>query len=151
MQVRIADPTPIRILGSGASTGGLLLLILAGFVGAAALVSVLTICAGVALVDAAEERRLGARQGGLFLLTMGLGLGLWALLVVALLSVLGQPLGGPPLVILAVSIPAAAMGLALMRPGAVLRVRSAADAFSRRAGQANTPATSQRRLGRVPG
>jgi hypothetical protein len=146
--LRINDPTPVRIAGSGAAAGGLFLLILAGFTGVAAMVGVLAICAGVGLVDAAGLGELGPRQAGIFLMVLGIGLGFWALSVVVLLVGLGLPVEGAPLMILTASVPAAAVGGLLVRPG-TLRWARTGLALSRRAGQAGTRATSQRPLGRV--
>jgi hypothetical protein len=148
---RINDPTPVRIAGSGAAVGGLLLLILAGFTGVAALIGVIALCAGVALVDAAGRGELGPRQAGLFLVVLGLGLGFWGFLVVLLLWGLGLPVEGPPLLVLAVCIPASLVGWVLVRPGALRWAAGAVAAVSRWTGQARTRAANERRLGRAAG
>jgi hypothetical protein len=148
---RITDPTPVRIAGSGAAIGGLLLLILAGFTGVAALIGVIAVCAGVALVDAANRGEVGPRQVGVFFVVLGLGLGFWGSLVVLLLWGLSLPVEGPPLVIVAVCAPAVLVGALLLRPGALRWAAGGLGGVFRRAGQARTRAVSERRLGRVTG
>jgi hypothetical protein len=91
MALRIAEPTALRTTGFGASAGGALTAILAGFQGPAALVGVAVLCLGIALLDAVDTGRVGRRQLGLFLLGLGGVVGSWAVVVAVLQAMLGLP------------------------------------------------------------
>lgn len=115
MALRIAEPTPLRTVGLGATAGGILVTIMSGFHGPAALVGLGVLSVGIALLDAVDAGRVGWRQLGLFLLSLGAVLAAWALVVTLLLAMLGLPLAQVPLMLLAGGILAVGVGILLMR------------------------------------
>ena len=125
MALRIAEPTPLRTAGFGASAGGALMTILSGFQGPAALIGVAALCLGIALLDAVDAGRVGRRQLGLFLLALGGVVGMWALVVTALLAMLGLPADPVVLVLLAGGILAVGGGVFLVRYASVPRAAPA--------------------------
>lgn len=115
MALRIAEPTPLRTAGFGASAGGILTTLLSGFQGTAALIGVAILCLGIAILDAVDTGRVGRRQLGLFLLGLGGVVGSWAAVVAALLAMLGLPADPAVLGLLAGAILAVSLGVVLLR------------------------------------
>jgi hypothetical protein len=136
MVLRIDEPTPLRTAGLGATAAGALTTILSGLQGPAALVGLVVLCLGIALLDAVDVGRVGRRQLAVFLLAIGAVLAAWALVVTLLLAMLGLPLARVPLMLLAGGILAVGVGILLMRylprpAPAIVTDSSAPDAGSR--------------------
>ena len=138
MAMRIVEPTPLRTVGFGAVAGGGLMTILAGFQGAAALVGLVALCAGIALLDAVDTGRVGRRQAGLFLVCLGGVVGMWSLVVTILLAMLGLPAQTTVLTLLAAGALAVGAAVYLIRyapasePAAVAPQRPATTERRRR-------------------
>jgi hypothetical protein len=115
MALRIAEPTPLRAIGFGAAAGGTLVTIMSGFQGPGALVGLGVLSVGIALLDAVDAGRVGWRQLGVFLLSLGAVLTAWALAVTLLLAMLGLPLPRVPLMLLAGGTLAVGVGIFLTR------------------------------------
>lgn len=115
MGLRIAEPTPLRTVGFGATAGGTLVTVMSGFQGPAALVGVAVLSVGIALLDAVDAGRVGWRQLGVFLVALGAVLAAWGLAVTVLLAMLGLPLDRVPLLLLAGGGLGAVVGVFLMR------------------------------------
>lgn len=115
MSLRIAEPVPLRTVGLGTTFGGVMTMTFAGFNGPAALVGVVALCAGIALLDAVDRGRMERRQVGLFLLTLGGGVGAWALVVTLLLAILRLPADPAAVALLAGSILAVGGAVCVLR------------------------------------
>jgi hypothetical protein len=115
VSLRIAEPTPLRTAGFGATAGGALTTILSGFQGPAALLGLVALCLGVALLDAVDAGRVGRRQVGVFLLALGGVVGAWGLVVTALLAMLGLSPDRVVLMLLAGGILAVGVAVFLIR------------------------------------
>jgi hypothetical protein len=115
MSLRIAEPMPLRTAGFGATAGGALVTILSGFQGPAALVGLVALCLGIALLDAVDAGRVGRRQIAVFLLTFGGVVGAWGLVVTALLAMLGLTPDRVVLMLLAGGILAVGVAVFLIR------------------------------------
>ena len=137
MALRIAEPTPLRTAGFGATAGGGLLTIMSGFQGPAALVGLASLSLGLALLDAVDAGRVGPRQVGVFLLTLGGVVTAWGLVVNVLLAMLSLSPNPVVLMLLAGGILAAGAGVFLIRylprpaPGIVADRSSLPDAGGR--------------------
>jgi len=152
MALRIAEPTPLRTAGLGATAGGALTTILSGFRGPAALVGLVILCLGIALVDAVDAGRVGRRQLAVFLLSLGGVVGAWGLVVTALLAMLGLPPDRAVLILLAGGVLAMGVAVFLIRYAseprpepAIVTESSAPDAGSR------SRAPTSQRLDRLAG
>jgi hypothetical protein len=115
MALRIVQSAPLRTTGFGASAGGAVTAILAGFQGPAALVGVAVLCLGIALLDAVDTGGVGRRQVGLFLLGLGGVVGSWAVVVAVLQAMLGLPADAMVLGLLAGAILAVGVAVFLLR------------------------------------
>jgi hypothetical protein len=153
MALRIAEPTPLRSTGFGASAGGALTTILSGFQGPAALIGVAVLCLGIALLDAVDTGRIGRRQVGLFLLGLGGVVGTWALVVTVLLAMLGLPADPVAMTLLAGGILAAGGAVFLIRYASVPRATPAivADRSALRDAGGRRPVLTSQRLDRLAG
>jgi O-antigen ligase len=112
------------------------------------------LCAGISLLDGVDSGRVGRRQLGLFLLALGGIVGAWALVVTALLALLGLPADPAALWLLAGAILAAGGAVYLLRHAperrrepAIVADRSAVRATHRR----REAVASGRRLDRLAG
>ncbi|MGH2546635.1 MAG: hypothetical protein ACRDHJ_07125 [Actinomycetota bacterium] len=152
MALRIAEPSPPRAAGLGATAVGALTTILSGFQGPPALVGLVVLCLGIALLDAVDAGGVGRRQLAVFLLSLGGVVGAWGLVVTALLAMLGLPPDRAVLILLVGGI--LAMGVAVFliryapesRPApAIVTESGAPDAGSR------SRASTSQRLDRLAG
>jgi uncharacterized membrane protein (DUF441 family) len=151
MALRIAEPTPLRTAGFGASASGILTTLLSGFQGTAALIGVAILCLGIAILDAVDTGRVGRRQLGLFLLGLGGVVGSWAAVVAALLAMLGLPADPVVLGLLAGAILAVSLGVVLLRffPAPTAEPAIAVDRSSVR--RRRRPSLGTERLDRLAG
>ncbi|HYZ10474.1 MAG TPA: hypothetical protein VE962_01115 [Actinomycetota bacterium] len=140
---------PLRTVGFGAAAGGALLTILAGFHGPAALVGLVALCVGIALLDAVDIGRVGRRQIALFLVSFGGVVGMWGLVVTILLVMLGLPAQPTVLMLLAGGILALGAALYLIRYAPVPKVEPAPVARRRRS-PSRRSSTRRRRRSRAP-
>ena len=118
----------------------------------AALVGLVILCLGIALLDSVDAGRVGRRQLAVFLLSLGGVVGAWGLVVTVLLAMLGLPPDRAVLILLAGGILSTGMAVFLIRYAseprpepAIVTESSAPDAGSRSRGP-----TSQR-LDRLAG
>jgi hypothetical protein len=153
VSVRIEQPRPLQTVGWGTIAGGLVATLIAGFVGPAALVGVIMVSAGIALLDALDLGRVSRRQVGLFLLVAGGVVGAWALVVMLIMAIIGLTPDTPVLALLAGAFLAVGAGMYILRfvpvahaPAQPRRVEPHQRAASRR-----RPGTSSPRVGRLAG
>jgi hypothetical protein len=99
---------------------GGLVVVRAGFRGPAALIGVLLLAAGLALLDAWARGRLTVALVGVFLLVLGLGVGVWTVGVILLLDAVDVPAAPELDRLLAASAAAASSGLVVVAGGALL-------------------------------
>jgi uncharacterized membrane protein (DUF441 family) len=151
MALRIAEPTPLRTAGFGAAAGGILTTLFSGFQGTAALIGVAILCLGIAILDAVDTGRVGRRQLGLFLLGLGGVVGSWAMVVTALLAMLGLPADPVVLSLLAGAIMAVSLAVVLLRFFPAPRAEPAIVAERSSLRRRRRPTLSIERLGRLAG
>jgi hypothetical protein len=144
MSLRIVEPAPLRTVGFGAVAGGSLLTIFAGFRGPAAIVGLVALCAGIALLDAVDSGRVGRRQIALFLVSLGGVVGTWGLVVTILLAMLGLTPEPTVLALLGGGVVAVGAALYLIRYAPSPRAEPAIVAARRRS------PTAARRRAHVP-
>jgi hypothetical protein len=152
MALRIVEPTPLRTVGFGTVAGGALLTIMAGFQGPAALVGVVALSVGIALLDALDSGRVGRRQVVLFLVSFGGVVGMWGLVVTILLAMLG--LAPEPTVLALLGGGILAVGAAVYLVRYAPAPRAVVDAGRRRAAavaRRRSRAPVRRELGRLAG
>jgi hypothetical protein len=118
-----------------------MLTVFAGFVGPGALVGVLMISAGIALLDALDLGRVSLRQVGLFLLVAGGVVGGWALVVMLIMAIIGLTPDTPVLALLAGAFLAVGGGMYVLRYAPVAH----ASARPRRVEPHRTRTASRRR------
>jgi hypothetical protein len=154
VSLRIEEPRPLRTVGWGTVAGGGLLTVFAGFVGPAALVGVVILGAGIALLDAVDIGRVARRQLGLFLLVSGGVVGAWALVVVLIMAIIGLTPDLPVLSLLAGAFLAVGGGMYIVRYAPVSRAPapSRVDSIRRaRAARRRRLAGATSRVGRLAG
>jgi hypothetical protein len=124
VSLRIEAPRPLQTVGWGIAAGGVVLTVFAGFVGPLALVGVIMISAGIALLDALDLGRVSRRQIGLFLLVTGGVVGTWALVVVLIMAIIGLTPDTPVLAMLAAGFLAVGGGMYVVRYAPVAEARA---------------------------
>ncbi|HEX2032086.1 MAG TPA: hypothetical protein VHL78_11930 [Actinomycetota bacterium] len=147
MAFRVIEPTRLRGAAILAAVAGVLLIV-AGVAGRPiALGGAVLVAAAGAAFDGLGERRIGLRQVGVFLAALGSGLGIWALLVLALMMLLGlAPVPAMVYLLLAAALASVAGGVALI----VAASRRSADRPARPASRRRpAPAPRPRRLADV--